>query len=73
MNPVSTVLVLAGLGVLLALMGWTGRRSSTRLGAVPGMPAEHEAHRIRVIHRGATVCLGVGVVFVLLGVLAPFL
>lgn len=69
----SVVLLFVGLGVLLALMGWAGRRSSARLGAVPGMPADHEAHRIRVIHRGATACLVVGVAFVVVGVLAPLL
>jgi hypothetical protein len=70
---VTVVLTFVGLGVLLALAGWAGRRNAYGLGAVPGMPAEHEAHRIRVIRRGATVCLVVGVTFVVVGALAPWL
>ncbi|OLL74647.1 hypothetical protein Ae168Ps1_3033c [Pseudonocardia sp. Ae168_Ps1] len=69
----SVVLAFAGVGVLLVLMGWAGRRNSVRLGAVPGMPPAHESHRIRVIHRGATTCLAVGVAFVVVGIIAPLL
>ena len=69
----TVVVTFVGLGVVLALIGWAGRRNSARLGAVPGMPAVHEAHRIRVIHRGATACLVVGIVFGVVGVLAPLL
>lgn len=69
----TVILTFVGLGALLTLAGWAGRRSASGLGAVPGMPAEHEAHRIRVIRRGATACLVVGVVFVVMGALAPWL
>ncbi|MEJ8278819.1 hypothetical protein [Pseudonocardia spirodelae] len=73
MSPAWTVLTLAGLGVLLALMGWAGRRHAAGLGAVPGMPAEMQQHRVAVLRRGATACLVVGVVFLALGVLSPLL
>lgn len=73
MSPAWTVLTFAGLGVLLALMGWAGRRHAAGLGAVPGMPAELQQHRIAVIRRGATACLVVGVAFVVIGVLTPLL
>ncbi|WP_226352245.1 hypothetical protein [Pseudonocardia sp. ICBG601] len=54
-------------------MGWAGRRHAAGLGAVPGMPAELQRHRVAVIRRGATACLVVGVAFVVVGVLAPLL
>lgn len=69
----TVVWAFVGLGVLLTLAGWAGRRNAYGLGAVPGMPAEHEAHRIRVIRRGASVCVVVGVAFVVVGAMAPWL
>ncbi|ALE85812.1 hypothetical protein [Pseudonocardia sp. HH130629-09] len=71
MSPVWGLLTFAGVGVLLALMGWAGRRHAATLGAVPGMPAELQRHRIAVIRRGATACLVVGVAFVVIGMLVP--
>ncbi|MBW0101172.1 hypothetical protein [Pseudonocardia sp. KRD291] len=69
----SVVLVFAGLAAVLVVMGELGRRHAASLGLVPGMPDEHQEHRITVIRRGAIVCLAVGVVFALLAVAAPFI
>lgn len=69
----SVVPVFAGLAVVLVVLGALGRRNAASLGAVPGMPDEHQQHRVAVIRRGATVCLAVGLLFVVLAVAAPFL
>ena len=68
----TAALVLAALAAALLVMGALGRRNAASLGVVPGMPAEHQQHRITVIRRGATACLVIGVVFVVLAVTAPF-
>lgn len=68
-----TTLVLVGLGAVLVLSGVWGRRNAESLGAVPGMPDDHVHRRTAVMRRGATTCVAVGVVFVVLGVLAPLL
>jgi hypothetical protein len=67
------VVVLVGLGIVLLLVGRWGRANATSIGHVPGMPADMLEHRITVLRRGATTCAGVGVVFVLLGILSPLL
>ncbi|MET0191216.1 MAG: hypothetical protein ABW212_19610 [Pseudonocardia sediminis] len=69
----SVIVVFAGLAVVLVAMGALGRRNAASLGLVPGMPDEHQQHRITVIRRGATVCLAIGVAFALLAVAAPFI
>lgn len=58
---------------VLVVMGALGRRNAASLGAVPGMPAEHQDDRIALIRRGATVCIVVGVLFALVAVATPFL
>lgn len=69
----NTIVVFGVLAVALLGMGALGRHNAESLGAVPGMPDEHERHRITVIRRGATVCLAIGVLFAVLAVAAPFI
>lgn len=67
----SVVALFVGLGMALVPMGFWGCRHADELGAVPGMPAEHVERRTAVIRRGATSCLAVGVVLVVVGAASP--
>lgn len=54
---------------LLAIGEW-GRRSADDFAVVPGMAATRIAHRARVMRRGATASLVVGVLFAGVAVLS---
>ncbi|MGQ0575693.1 MAG: hypothetical protein ACT4RN_16040 [Pseudonocardia sp.] len=69
----ANLIVLVALGTVLFLLGAWGRRNADSLGAVPGMPEEHEERRIIGMRRGATTCAVVGAAFVVVGLLSPLL
>lgn len=60
--------VLAGLGLVLVVLGRWGRRGAEELGVPPGLPDDRARRRAAVIRRGATASAVVGVMFVLLAI-----
>jgi hypothetical protein len=69
----AVVAIFVVLGAALVLMGLWGRCNAGSLGHVRGMPDDVLEHRVTVLRRGASACVAVGIVFVGLGIAAPFL
>lgn len=67
MQVIAPVAVLA---LALVLIGTWGRRHAAELAVVPGMAADRIAHRERLMRRGSTACLVVGVLFAGVAVLS---